>query len=157
MQATKSEIIDVSEEQLANLRVIAETTGMLGITCDEFLELLAYVDTLKRNRFATESGETHWDGCYVDHYRCAMRHIIELDSMIRFEWWMHHGCSPSARVGDGGMHCSECGTDFRMTTLPELNRIIDTLRYKAFEKARDAELKAGEGCDSPGGSFIFRS
>lgn len=43
----------------------------------QLTESLAQIKALKKTRFERENGKTHWDGCWRDHYACAMRKIEE--------------------------------------------------------------------------------
>jgi hypothetical protein len=36
------------------------------------------IKALKKSRFEADQGKTHWEGCWREHYRCAMDKIEEL-------------------------------------------------------------------------------
>lgn len=62
------------------------------------------------------------------------RPLIELtpervEGMLRYEWWVRHGCDSIALYGDDGeMSCGSCFTDFKRTPLGELNERVVKLR-----------------------------
>lgn len=38
----------------------------------------------------SDSGKTHWEGCWRDHYQCAMQRIEELEERNRMEAGSRH-------------------------------------------------------------------
>jgi hypothetical protein len=64
------------EEQVAQ--------GIIGHSLVRVIEDAVLVP-LRKSRFEAESGKTHWEGCWRDHYRCAMRRIEELEERSRME------------------------------------------------------------------------
>lgn len=61
-------------------QAVGDSFEPFGALClDTLIERIAAVeaerDALKKRRFSEENGTTHWEGCWRDHYACAMHRM----------------------------------------------------------------------------------
>lgn len=56
---------------------------------------------------------------------------MDLERLLREEWWQNHGCAASAQYGDDGeQQCHECLVDFRREPMERLQEHVRACREK---------------------------
>src|SRR6185437_11897617 len=74
----EGELRILRESEIHRKELITESAAK-----DAELETLrAKVCGLEKRRFESERGTTHWEGCWQDHYLCAMERIETLRAMV---------------------------------------------------------------------------
>lgn len=61
---------------------------------------------------------------------------LDVERLLRLEWWSNHGCPVGSRYGDDGeLSCGGCGLDFKRMPLEDLYVRVGAARAKVAAEA----------------------
>ena len=70
--------------------------------------------------------------------------VAALETALRYELWVNHGCGFAALYGDDGeMSCGSCGWDFKRSD------VLDTIEYVKGARLKRADALAGAAAQEP--------
>ena len=70
--------------------------------------------------------------------------VVALETALRYELWVNHGCGFAALYGDDGeMSCGMCGWDFKRSD------VLDTIEYVKGVRLKRAAALAGAAAQEP--------
>lgn len=68
--------------------------------------------------------------------------VAALETALRYELWVNHGCAFAALYGDDGeMSCGMCGWDFKRSD------VLDTIEYVKGARLKRAAALAGAAAE----------
>lgn len=75
-------------------------------------------------------------------YRSYADRVAALETALRYELWVNHGCGFAALYGDDGeMSCGRCGWDFKRSD------VLDTIEYVKGARLKRAAALAGAAAE----------